>query len=298
MVMSAQHQLWISRGSPFTLARPLARLRDRLRAAGYTVYDIGNEQHLDHQPPEDHTPYSETGWPGTSPYGVGTAIDVMPPPAGRGLPSLQTLGRRLFDDRQAGRAGFIKYLNWGPVSDGAAVQDRWMPGYIRRASSDTGHIHLSCRTDWVTSTAADSYNPLEVDDMGNTWTEPLTQGSAGYAGQQRDTALAFAWQAANNANAGVTKLLAAAEADAVRDAAMMAAITGLATAGGVEAAPIVAAVEAVRDEARVKFAELLTALAAEETRAARAEAEVEELRAKLHEAALAEAAATAPDDGG
>lgn len=158
---SKQHQLWISRGKPFRLARPLAALRDVLRAAGYTVYDIGNDSHLDAQPPEDHTPYSETGWPtNPAPYGVGCAIDVMPPPPDSGLPSLQVLGKRLFDDRQAGRAGFIKYMNWGPVSDRAAVQDRWMPGHERRSSSDTGHAHISCRTDVVDSAAWDDYNPL------------------------------------------------------------------------------------------------------------------------------------------
>lgn len=158
---SKQHQLWINRGSPFRLARPLMSLRDHLRAAGYTVYDIGNNAHLDHQPPEDHTPYSETGWPQKiAPYGVGCACDVMPPPKDSGLPSLQVLGERLHDDKTAGRADFIKYMNWGPVDDSHAVQDRWQPGHERRSSTDIGHIHLSVRTDFVDSTAFDSYNPL------------------------------------------------------------------------------------------------------------------------------------------
>jgi hypothetical protein len=162
---SAQHDRWNRAGRPFRLARPLVRLRDVLRAAGYTVYDIGNNQHLDAQPPEDHTPYSETGWPVKSPYGVGCAIDVMPPPAGRGLPSLQVLGRRLVNDRITGRAGFIKYINWGPENDRTAVQDRFMPDHVRRISSDTGHIHVSQRSDMVDTTAFDGYNPLGDDDM-------------------------------------------------------------------------------------------------------------------------------------
>ena len=41
----------------------------------------------------------------------------------------------------------------------------------------------------------------------NTWA--LTQGAAGYAGQQRDTALAFAWQAAHEANDKADQALAA-----------------------------------------------------------------------------------------
>lgn len=157
---STQHQRWINAGKPAQLAYPLRALRNRLRAMGYTVYDIGNDAHLDHQPPEDHTPYSETGWPGTSPYGWILAIDIMPPPAGRGLPSLQTLGARLVDDKKAGRAPWVKYINWGPTSNSGAVQDRWTPTYVRRASSDVGHIHLSQRTDYYVSTDFDDYDPF------------------------------------------------------------------------------------------------------------------------------------------
>lgn len=158
---SKQHQLWIKRGEPFELARPLADVRDTLRAAGYTVYDIGNSAHLDHEPPEDHCPYSETGWPQKiAPYGRGFAIDIMPPPKGSGLPSLQVIGANIYADKQADRAPWLKYMNWGPVDDQHAVQDRWQPGHERRSSSDTGHIHLSSTTDSVDSDAAAGYNPI------------------------------------------------------------------------------------------------------------------------------------------
>lgn len=158
----AQRRDWERRGRPFQLAYPLARVRDVLRAAGYTVYDIGNQDHLDADPPEDHTPYSATGWPEWSPYGWGHAIDIMPPPAAAKLPSLQVLGRRFVNDRNSGRAPFIKYINWGPTSDREAVQDRWQPNHERRPSRDTGHIHLSQRTDYTTSFLFDTYTPLGV----------------------------------------------------------------------------------------------------------------------------------------
>jgi len=117
--------------------------------------------------------------------------------------------------------------------------------------------------------------------MANTWTQPLTQGTPGYAGQQRDTALAFAWQASSEAAQGVSKLLAAAEADEVRDKAVLAAISALAAGGGVDPAPVIEAVNKVRDEARARFEELLAEVAAAETRAAAAEAEIKQLRAQL-----------------
>lgn len=143
------------------LARPLVALRDRLRRYGYTVYDIGDTRHLDHIPPEDHTPYSETGWPGTTPYGWVTAIDIMPPP-NNSLPSLQSLGGQILSDRQAGvnGASWLKYMNWGPVNNWTAVHDQWQPNHVRRSSSDVGHIHLSSRSDVTQSTVGDNYDPV------------------------------------------------------------------------------------------------------------------------------------------
>lgn len=151
---SRQHARWINSGLNWSLALPLANLRDRLRKYGYTVYDIGDNSHMDRVPPEDHTPYSETGWPGLVPYGWVTAIDIMPPRAGSGLPSLQQLGKQIYQDRLYAFDGamWIKYMNWEPDRDngGACYHDSWTPVHDRRTSSDRGHIHVSGRSDWVT----------------------------------------------------------------------------------------------------------------------------------------------------
>lgn len=161
MATSPQHARWIRSGMQWQLARPLVSLRDRLRSYGYTVYDIGDTRHLDHIPPEDHTPYSETGWPKPTPYGWVTAIDIMPPPVGR-LPSLQQLGNQLYADRVGGlvAVSWLKYMNWGPVSDASAKQDAWEPNHVRRSSSDVGHIHLSCRSDMTASNIGNTYDPV------------------------------------------------------------------------------------------------------------------------------------------
>lgn len=155
---SAQHRKWINSGLAWHLMDPLVYMRDKLRRYGYTVYDIGNNDHLDKAKPEDHTPYSETGWPVATPYGWVTAIDIMPPPSGKGLPSLQQLGAQIRKDKIAGRAPFVKYMNWGPVDDRHAVQDSWKPDLHRYSSSDTGHIHLSGRSDMIHS--AVRYDPV------------------------------------------------------------------------------------------------------------------------------------------
>jgi hypothetical protein len=174
-VVSKQDRLdWIARGSPFRLMRPAADLRDRLRDYGYTVYDLGDTQHLEAEPPEDHTPYSATGWPGKAKYGIGYAIDIMPP-ARAGLPSLQKLGAQLLADRKAGDAEirWLKYMNWEPQRNngGACYHESWQPNYRRTSSNDRGHIHISGLTGYEDSSTGQDYDPVarvrgeDEDDM-------------------------------------------------------------------------------------------------------------------------------------
>ncbi|MBM0277802.1 hypothetical protein [Micromonospora tarensis] len=176
----AQYEAWQRDGEPFRLMTPADDLLDQLRAHGYTVYAIGNESHMLASPAEDHTPFSQTGWPGTAKYGVGYAIDIMPPKAGqkskldgKPLPSLQQLGAQLVADRKAGVPGisWLKYINWEPERNngGPCYQDSWKPNYARRSSTDRGHIHASGRTGMESSTVARGYDPVArirgEDDM-------------------------------------------------------------------------------------------------------------------------------------
>lgn len=183
---SRQHQNWINRGKPDSgLVKPLAQLRDLLRAAGYTVYDFPNAEHLDHIPPEDHTYYSETNWPAGQELWWRHAIDIMPPPAGSNLPSLQTIGQHLYDARQAGGVPWLKYMNWPSTGDlSRAVQDRWEPSHARGSSGDTGHIHLSSTTG--VQTLSSPFNPisLEVQTMTKTVDDVYNALTAIANGQQ------------------------------------------------------------------------------------------------------------------
>lgn len=157
---------WLADGSPWEFARPVRALGDRLAEHGYTVYFEGDTNHLTKDTPEDHTPFSATGWPGKSPYPVCMATDIMPPTAGqkskltgRALPSLARLAAQLRADRVSGAPGavWIKYMNWEP-GDGNCWHDRWQPDYVRTASADRGHIHVSSRSDMAAYTAADGYD--------------------------------------------------------------------------------------------------------------------------------------------
>lgn len=158
---------WVNAGKPVSgVARPVARLGARLKSYGYTVYYIGNDEHMKHNPPEDHTPFAATGWPITSPRWWIFALDIMPPPAGSSLPSLQQLGARMLADAKAGHPGmrWLKYMNWEPEKNngGACYQERFMPTYERRTSGDRGHIHGSARSDCKDSTLSDDYDPVAL----------------------------------------------------------------------------------------------------------------------------------------
>jgi hypothetical protein len=154
---------WVADGKPWDPAFPVDDLATCLRGHGYTVYILGNQDHATAQPPEDHMPYSHTPWPGRQPYPYVLACDIMPPPAGKGLPSLAQLGAQLHKDRQAGVPGaaWLKYLNWEPSGgNGPCYHDSWEPTFNRTRSTDRGHIHISGRTDFVTSHAAAGYDPV------------------------------------------------------------------------------------------------------------------------------------------
>jgi hypothetical protein len=189
--MSSQaYKDWVKDGQPWKFARPIKAVGELLRAHGYTVYYQGNVAHLTHEPPEDHTPFSATGWPGKSPYPYCMAMDIMPPAAGQKsrltgqpLPSLAVLAAQLRTDKIKGEvaAEFVKYLNWEPSGPGGpCYHESWMPTYARRTSSDRGHIHVSARSDVANSVKSDGYD-LVARVMGDTDTMSAADAKQGIA---------------------------------------------------------------------------------------------------------------------
>lgn len=154
--MTTAYQQWVSAGRGWTAATPIAQLADALRRHGYTVYILGDSSHLLASTPEDHTPYSATGWPVASPRGYVHALDIMP--AGGSLPSLAALGAQLAADKTSGVATWVKYMNWSPAGKGCQHWS-WEPRLSVTPSSDAGHIHLSIRSD-ATHTDIGGYDPV------------------------------------------------------------------------------------------------------------------------------------------
>jgi len=165
---------WVAAGKPYNVAYPARDLKATLKGHGYVVYDYPNEAHQKADPAQDHTAYSETGWPIESPEWWGHALDVMPPPAGARskinglpLPPIHVLSAQILKDRKAGHDGidWLKYMNRPATSaiySQPFYQERWTPTYDRRTSTDYGHIHLSARSDWTkrSTTATRAYDPV------------------------------------------------------------------------------------------------------------------------------------------
>lgn len=158
---------WLKAGKPYTLIRPAKSTQATLRAYGLTVYDYPNDAHLQANTPEDHTPFSVTGWPGQNARWKARALDVMPrSDSAAHRRENADIARQLIRDRDAGHPGamWIKYLNWTDEG-GKCHQERWTDSAnpnrrTTRDSSDKGHIHISGRSDADTDTRADAYDPI------------------------------------------------------------------------------------------------------------------------------------------
>lgn len=136
---SRQHQEWINKGEPWHLAVPIVELKNAIEAVwsppADTIGTIGDPGHLDAEPPEDHTPYSETGWPDPTPPFIVTALDYDGP-------GWEALFEHLINERMAGRMVWIKYINF------RGIHHRWEPDYKATPSDDwKGHGHVSIRSD-------------------------------------------------------------------------------------------------------------------------------------------------------
>ena len=276
---------WIRAGRPYTLIRPARAVQATLLGHGITVWDFPDESHQKAEPPEDHTPYSATGWPGPNQRWKARGLDIMPRSDSKAHRKENAdIARQMIRDRDAGVPGamWIKYINWTD-EDGVCRQERWTSSAnplqrTTRSSTDRGHVHVSGRSDADNDTRADGYDPLARmrgmtgDDMANTWTfidqPPADQwrisqnaGAAFLDGQARDTVLAIAAAHSVTASAGVQQLIATAAAEEARDHAALAAIqalTAVIQAGGgtVDTEQILAEIRAVREETHAEVTRL------------------------------------------
>ena len=156
---SVAYAQWIAAGQPYTPARPISDFVNVLRGKGFTVFHKGDTSHMTAVPPEDHTPFSATGWPIPSTRWIGHALDIMPTGAPVPLPDF---ARQIIRDKDSHvhGTGWIKYMNWTDETN-VCRHESWQNSTGTRVTTlsiDKGHIHISARSDMDNST--------EVSDSG------------------------------------------------------------------------------------------------------------------------------------
>jgi len=149
---------WVRAGKPYNRSAPVMQLRDVLRSHGYTVYDYPDEAHQKANLPQDHTAYSATGWPVSSPRWWAFGIDQMPGKGG--MSDLADVAMQIIKDKDAGVPGteWIKYINWTDKS-GKCWHTSWKPNKSTVPSDDKGHNHISGRSDFTSRTTV-KYDPV------------------------------------------------------------------------------------------------------------------------------------------
>lgn len=171
---------WLAAGKPYTLIRPCAAVQRNLKTHGLTVWDYPDESHLKANTPEDHTPFSVTGFPGTNKRWKARGLDIMPRSDSYAHRKENAdIARQLIRDRDAGVPGamWIKYINWTD-ENGTCRQERWTSAdpMVRttRSSTDKGHVHVSGRSDADNDARADAYDPFTRMQQGVTTDMDLT----------------------------------------------------------------------------------------------------------------------------
>lgn len=175
---------WVADGKPAYEAQPIADMFNYFKSKGFTVYWYPNQAHLTATPPEDHTPFSHTPWPGAQPYPLCLALDLMPKDGD--ARSLTKLARQIIADKRSGVAPWIKYMNWTDENN-KCWHTKWQPNEVTTASTDRDHIHISIRTDWADPAQAQAaghniYAAKNWDPFAEMAGVPPTQGDEDMGG--------------------------------------------------------------------------------------------------------------------
>jgi hypothetical protein len=150
--MNRFYQPWVEAGRHWANAPIVQIYHDAIRHAypHAVIGTIGDERHLTAEVPEDHTPYSQTGWPYATRHGIVTALDVSE------IPHLDALAMKWVNDARRGNAPWVKYVNFNGHQWSHA--DHFNAAH---ANPDYGHVHISFCTNHLNPIIGD-YHILPI----------------------------------------------------------------------------------------------------------------------------------------
>jgi len=150
---------WRAHGSVWHPAQPIAQFASALWPLHGEVGTIGNQAHLTANPPEDHCPFSHTGWPIPNIYPYVCAIDYSGPKW------VLTRNWWLYN-------AFLGFMPWAKyINTGEGMEYTHADGFTHgHKNSDLGHVHMSIRSDWTHKSIGDFHVTaphLTFGDEGN-----------------------------------------------------------------------------------------------------------------------------------
>ena len=132
------YQQWVTGGKVWHPAQPIAQIAAALWSLHGEVGTIGDTAHLTAKVPEDHCPFSHTGWPLPNIYPYVCAIDYSGP-------KWVEIRNWWIYNAHVGHAPWSKYINTGHGME-YRHDDQFTKGV---SNSDLNHVHLSIRSDWT-----------------------------------------------------------------------------------------------------------------------------------------------------
>lgn len=154
---------WIAAGKPLTPARPIREMVEAAKlefplAAGHNLFSwFADDAHYQADLPQDHTPFSATGWPLPSARWIVHATDFMHEPA-LGV-DCHILFTYWIAEARAGRMPWLKYLIWEATV--YSVRNNWEP---KPSAGHYDHIHMSTRSD-MDQASIGSWSPFPQEDQ-------------------------------------------------------------------------------------------------------------------------------------
>lgn len=134
---SPKKAVWNGVGRPFTVAAPIVYtvnycVRNKIGVLG----TIGNDDHLNAEPPEDHCPFSDTAWPNRLPLTTPVAGQRYWVCAGD-FANERAFGAHILRDARAGQLPWLKYMN------AAGMHYTFADGFREGRPNTDQHVHLS-----------------------------------------------------------------------------------------------------------------------------------------------------------
>lgn len=156
--MTHTEATWKADGQPVRYASPIFEIAGEIRRRQprhtAALGTLGNAEHLAAKPPEDHTPFSATGWPIAATYPYVYALDWSGP-------GFSALGEFWLTCKRDSLAPWLKYINLGGRHYQFEPEEK-----VSKSDDGPTWVHLSTRSDYTKVSIASGWPTLNSGTTG------------------------------------------------------------------------------------------------------------------------------------